>query len=159
MVDAIHQRHQPAAEAVRILRPTSDYLDEWLTKYKHYPRCVVSICRSEDEREREREADVISLRENYLSTARAIERSGLFKSVSFEEYNEVSQLPPGDAERWLISIRPNLEDQETGWSWYLLKPGTQTQERLPHFDEAIRPREQRVNDWIDRLEAIITEKI
>ena len=50
----------------------------------------------------------------------------------------------------MIVIGPTSRDAPPSWS--LWAPGSSASARLPDFDFAIKPRERRINHWIDKLE-------
>ena len=144
----INRRDHPLVSPALFFRPSRDYLFDWFERNKHYPRCVLYFCRGTREINWEIELDAIHLNLNHFSTATAIEYSNIFESVSIETYDDPGDIPHGDPIRFMIVIGPTSE----GLSWSLWAPGSSTSARLPYFEKAIKPRERRMNNWIDKLE-------
>lgn len=144
----IHRREKPGAGPARIFLPSHDHVYQYYSKVGFYPSCGGFICRSEDQKRREIKGDATASVENYLSTAQSIELSNIFQSVSIETYENFSDVPSSDPDHFTIVIQ--IKGPAAGWS--LSTPGASAFEALPEFDQAIKPRERRMNEWLDVLE-------
>lgn len=151
MWEKINRRDHPLVGPALFFRPSHDYLIEWFKRNKRYPRCVYLVCRGTSEINWEIELDANYLHLNHFSTATAIEYSNIFESVTIETYDEKGDIPHGDRIHFMIVIGPTSE----GLSWSLWAPGSTASVRLPDLDTAIKPRERRMNNWIDKLESLL----